>query len=267
MDKPAPSSPRQDGRLEGDLRPVTLERNCSVYAEGSCMASFGMTKVLCAASVEEKVPAFMRGKGSGWVRAEYSLLPRSTETRTPRDISKGRLNGRASEIQRLIGRSLRAAVDLSELGERTIWIDCDVIQADGGTRTAAITGGFVALADSLRYLRRSGAIRSVPLKSFVAAVSVGILDGRVISDLCYSEDKAADVDMNLVMDGNGDFVEVQGAGEKSLFSREELDSMLDLGKASIKKLIALQKETLAMTEEESEFIGTQGDCHRDRQQR
>lgn len=198
----------------------------------------------------------MRGSGCGWVTAEYSLLPRSTSTRVSRDISKGRLNGRTSEIQRLIGRSLRAAVDLEQLGERTLWIDCDVIQADGGTRTAAITGGFIALVDALRHLWRSGKINSIPLRSHVAAVSVGMVKGRLMSDLCYQEDSQADVDMNVVMDGNGNFIEIQGTGENGVFSRGQLGDMLDLAANSIEKLIALQEEVLDMDGEELEALAS-----------
>ncbi len=247
---------REDGRFGGDLRNVTFERNCNCYAEGSCLVSFGRTRVMCTASVEEKVPPFIRGTGGGWVSAEYSLLPRSTSSRVPRDVSRGRLNGRSSEIQRLIGRSLRAAVDLGQLGERTIWIDCDVLQADGGTRTAAITGGFVALVDAMRNLWRSGKIASIPLKSNVAAVSVGKLKGRLLTDLCYLEDSQADVDMNVVMDGNGRFIEVQGTGENGVFSRSELDEMLDLAALSIDRLVGLQEAALDMNGEELEALAS-----------
>lgn len=250
------SERREDGRSREDLREISFERGYTCYAEGSCLVSFGKTKVICTVSVEEKVPPFLRGKGSGWITAEYSLLPRSTSTRVQRDISKGRLNGRSSEIQRLIGRSLRAAVDLEQLGERTLWVDCDVIQADGGTRTAAITGGFVALVDALRYLWRSGKITSIPLRSHVAAVSVGTVKGTLLSDLCYQEDSRADVDMNVVMDGNGNFIEIQGTGENGVFSRRELDDMLDLAAGSIDKLIILQEEALNMDGEELEALAS-----------
>ncbi len=247
---------RDDGRTGSELRDISFQRGYTCYAEGSCLVSFGRTKVICTVSVEEKVPPFMRGSGSGWVTAEYSLLPRSTSTRVSRDISKGRLNGRTSEIQRLIGRSLRAAVDLEQLGERTLWVDCDVIQADGGTRTAAITGGFVALVDALRHLWRSGKISSIPLRAHVAAVSVGMVKGRLMSDLCYQEDSNADVDMNVVMDGNGNFIEVQGTGENGVFSRAQLDDMLDLAASSIDKLIVLQEEVLDMDGEELEALAS-----------
>lgn len=247
---------REDGRLGGDIRSVTFDRGCNCYAEGSCLVSFGRTRVLCTASVEEKVPPFIRGTGGGWVSAEYSLLPRSTLSRVPRDVQKGRPSGRSSEIQRLIGRSLRAAVDLNRLGERTVWIDCDVLQADGGTRTAAITGGFVALVDSLRYLWRSGRIPSIPLKSSVAAVSVGRLNGLLLADLCYQEDSKAEVDMNVVMDGNGNFIEVQGTGENGVFSRSDLGSMLDLAASSIDLLIVLQERALGINGDELDAIAS-----------
>lgn len=200
------------------LRPVTMERNWNVYAEGSCVISCGRTRVLCTATVEDKVPPFLRGQGKGWVTAEYSLLPRSTMTRVPRDSTKGRINGRSQEIQRLIGRSLRAAVDLDALGERCVTLDCDVIQADGGTRTASITGAYVALVDALRWLRGQGAFEKLPLKSPVAAVSVGKVRGQLLLDLCYEEDSTAEVDFNVVMNGQGDFIEVQGTGEGGVFS-------------------------------------------------
>ena len=231
------------------LRPVTMERNCNIYAEGSCLITCGKTKVICTASVEEKVPPFLRGSGKGWVTAEYSLLPRSTATRVPRDSSKGKVNGRSQEIQRLIGRSLRAAVDMAALGERCVTIDCDVIQADGGTRTASITGAYVALVDALRWLRDRGAFARRPLKSQVAAVSVGKVDGELLLDLCYVEDSSAEVDFNVVMNGRAEYVEVQGTGEGGVFSREEMNSMLDLSAAGIKQLMELQLQTLQWDEE------------------
>lgn len=247
---------RDDGRQGDSLRSLSFERNCNCYAEGSCLVSFGQTKVLCTASIEEKVPPFMRGKGRGWVTAEYSLLPRSTSTRVSRDISRGKLNGRTSEIQRLIGRSLRAAVDMEELGERTIWVDCDVLQADGGTRTAAISGGFVALVDALRTLWKSGKVSSIPLRSHVAAISVGKLNGKLLLDLCYSEDSKADVDFNVVMDGDGHFIEVQGTGEDGVFSRDELDGMLDLAHKGIDEITKLQSQALDLSHEEVEAIAS-----------
>ena len=231
------------------LRPVTMERNCNIYAEGSCLITCGKTKVICTASVEEKVPPFLRGSGKGWVTAEYSLLPRSTATRVPRDSSKGKVNGRSQEIQRLIGRSLRAAVDMAALGERCVTIDCDVIQADGGTRTASITGAYVALVDALRWLRDRGAFARLPLKSQVAAVSVGKVDGELLLDLCYVEDSSAEVDFNVAMNGRAEYVEVQGTGEGGVFSREEMNSMLDLSAAGIKQLMELQLQTLQWDEE------------------
>ncbi|WP_418845205.1 ribonuclease PH [Pyramidobacter piscolens] len=232
------------------LRPVTMERNWNVYAEGSCVISCGRTRVLCTATVEDKVPPFLRGQGNGWVTAEYSLLPRSTAVRVPRDSTKGRINGRSQEIQRLIGRSLRAAVDLDALGERCVTLDCDVIQADGGTRTASITGAYVALVDALRWLRGQGAFEKLPLKSPVAAVSVGKVRGRLLLDLCYEEDSTAEVDFNVVMNGQGDFIEVQGTGEGGVFSREEMAGMLNLASAGIHELMALQRHVLRWADEE-----------------
>jgi len=245
---------RSDGRGLKDLRPITIEREYIKYAEGSVRICFGDTKVICTASVEEKVPQFLRGTGQGWVTAEYSMLPRATATRSPRDISKGRLNGRSSEIQRLIGRSLRAGVDLAKLGERTIWIDCDVIQADGGTRTAAITGGFVALVDALRTLYKKEVIQCLPISSFVAAVSVGKVNGEIMTDLCYEEDSVAEVDCNVIMNDKGEFIEIQGTGEGGTFSREELLLLLDAAEEGIRKLFALQKESLSLTSEEVRLI-------------
>ena len=226
------------------LRPVTMERNCAIYAEGSCLISCGLTKVLCTASVEEKTPPFLRGTGKGWVTAEYSLLPRSTATRVPRDSVKGKINGRSQEIQRLIGRSLRAAVDLDMLGERQITLDCDVLQADGGTRTASITGAYVALVDALRWLRGQGVFDALPITSQIAAVSAGKVDGSLILDLCYEEDSSAEVDFNVVMNNKGEFVEVQGTGEGGVFSRDEMNGMLDLAATGIAGLMELQRKTL-----------------------
>jgi len=226
------------------LRPVTMKRNCSIYAEGSCLITCGNTKVFCTATVEEKVPPFLRGQGTGWVTAEYSLLPRSTAVRVQRDSAKGRSNGRGQEIQRLIGRSLRSAVDLEKLGERCIIIDCDVLQADGGTRTASITGAYVALVDALNFLQRQGAFETLPIRSQIAAVSVGKVHGELMLDLCYEEDSSAEVDFNVVMDAAGSFVEVQGTGEKGVFSREEMNKMLDLADAGIRQLMAMQNQAL-----------------------
>lgn len=251
---------RIDGRGFKDLRPITIERQYIKYAEGSVRISFGDTKVICTASVEDKVPQFLRGTGQGWVTAEYSMLPRATATRSPRDISKGRLNGRSSEIQRLIGRSLRAGVDLTQLGERTIWIDCDVIQADGGTRTAAITGGFVALVDALRTLHKNALLQGLPITSFVAAVSVGKVDGNIMTDLCYEEDSRAEVDCNVIMNDKGKFIEIQGTGEAGTFSRQELNLLLDVAEEAIRRLFAIQRECLELTEEEVRLIES---CSRD----
>ena len=236
---------------DNSLRPVTMKRNCIMHAEGSCLISCGNTKVLCTASVEDKVPPFLRGSGKGWVTAEYALLPRSTAVRVPRDAVKGRINGRSQEIQRLIGRSLRAAVDLEALGERCITLDCDVLQADGGTRTASITGAYVALVDALRWLRGTGAFEKLPLRSQVAAVSVGKVDGRLLLDLCYDEDSSAEVDFNVVMNGHGDFVEVQGTGEGGVFSRAEMNGMLDLAASGIVELMKAQRTTLDWHDKEA----------------
>ena len=234
---------RVDGRVADALRPVSMVRNYLKFAEGSVLIEFGDTRVLCSASVEEKVPPFLKGSGSGWVTAEYSLLPRSTGTRNAREAAKGKLTGRTHEIQRLIGRSLRSVVDLQALGEKTIWIDCDVIQADGGTRTASITGAFVALVDALTKMGFDES-RTFPVRDFLAAVSVGVLPEGPALDLCYLEDSSAIVDMNLVMTGAGDFVEVQGTGEKAPFSRKELDELLRLGEGGIKQLMQIQRDIL-----------------------
>lgn len=235
---------RPDGRNPEELRPVKIHRNYLKYAEGSVLIEMGDTKLICTASVEEKIPPFMKGEGKGWVTAEYGMLPRSTSVRTPRDITRGRLNGRSCEIQRLIGRSLRAVVDLDELGERTIWIDCDVIQADGGTRTAAITGSFVALVDALRSLKEQRIFEKLPLRDYVAAVSVGKVEGELRLDLCFEEDACAGVDMNVVMTGSGQFVEIQGTAEGTPFSQQELHLLLDLAAQGIGRLVALQRELL-----------------------
>lgn len=235
---------RPDGRRPDEMRPVTITRDFLRHAEGSVLIAVGDTKVVCSASVEDRVPPFLRDTGQGWVTAEYGMLPRATKTRSQRD-SGGRPNGRTFEIQRLVGRSLRGVTDLGALGPRTIWLDCDVIQADGGTRTAAITGAYVALADALQLLRSQGTISKLPLKDFVAAISVGIVDGQVRLDLCYGEDVGADVDMNVVMTGAGKFVEVQGTAEEQPFDRSQLDAMLQVASAGIRDLIALQRKLLA----------------------
>jgi ribonuclease PH len=236
---------RNDGRTPESLRPVRITRNYLKHAEGSVLVEFGDTKVICTASVEESVPPFLRGKGSGWITAEYSMLPRATHTRSSRESSRGKVGGRTHEIQRLIGRSLRAVADLTLLGERSILVDCDVIQADGGTRTASITGAYVAVADAVAGLLAKGLLAKTPLLASVAAVSVGIVGGEVLLDLNYPEDSAADVDMNFVMTSAGRFVEVQGTAEANPFSVEEMDAMRSLAMAGIGKLITLQQEALA----------------------
>ncbi len=235
---------RPDGRHADEMRPVTISRDFLRHAEGSVLITVGETKVICAASVEDRVPQFLRETGQGWVTAEYGMLPRSTKTRSPRETSGGRPSGRTFEIQRLVGRSLRGVTDLSALGERTIWMDCDVIQADGGTRTAAITGAFIALADALHTLRQNGKIATLPLKEFVAATSVGIVDGSVMLDLCYAEDSIADVDMNIVMTGSGKYIEVQGTAEDTPFDRTQLDAMLHMAGTGIRELIGIQQKLL-----------------------
>ena len=236
---------RPDGRQPNQMRPVTITRDFLRHAEGSVLIEVGETKVVCAASVEDRVPPFLRDTGQGWVTAEYGMLPRATKTRTTRDATSGRPNGRTFEIQRLVGRSLRGVTDLTVLGPRTIWIDCDVIQADGGTRTTAITGAYIALADALQYLRKNGLIPSLPLKDFVAATSVGVVDGQVVLDLCYAEDSVAEVDMNVVMTGAGKFVEVQGTAEDAPFDRSQLDAMIEVASTGIQELVALQRRLLA----------------------
>ena len=233
---------RIDGRSAGDLRPVRIKPGALAYAEGSALIETGDTHVLCAVSVEEGVPRFLRGRGQGWLTAEYAMLPRSTLTRTPRSASSG---GRAREIQRLIGRSLRAVVDLRALGERTLTVDCDVLQADGGTRTAAITGAYVAVRQALDVMSGRGELLGRPLRAAVAATSVGVIDGEVLLDLCYEEDSRAEVDVNIVMTDAGDFVEVQGTAEGAPFSRDALDAMLTLGKLGIDRLLAVQRRALS----------------------
>ena len=235
---------REDGRSNKSLRKIKISRNYLEYAEGSCLIQCGNTKVICTASIEEKVPHFLRGKGTGWVTAEYAMLPRSCKKRVPRESSRGKVGGRTHEIQRLIGRSLRAVVDLAVLGERTIWIDCDVIQADGGTRTAAITGSFIALVDALIKLKKEGLFDKIPITDYVAAVSIGILGGTSFLDLTYEEDSQAEVDMNVIMTGGGKFIELQGTAEGEPFSSAQMDELVDLAKKSIKKLIKIQKTCL-----------------------
>lgn len=237
---------RIDGRSNDSLRPVTITRNYIKYPEGSVLIEMGDTKVLCNATIEESVPPFKKGSGTGWVTAEYSMLPRATSTRNKRDINKLKMNQRSVEIQRLIGRALRAAIDLDSLGERSITIDCDVIQADGGTRTASITGGFVALYDACQKLVDNGLLNKTPIKKFVSAISVGIVNGEPILDLCYVEDSGADVDMNIIMTDEGKFVEVQGTGEEGTFSFDELNDLIKLGQKGNAELIKLQKKSLGL---------------------
>ncbi|MDO4784287.1 MAG: ribonuclease PH [Propionibacteriaceae bacterium] len=236
---------RADGRGLDELRPVTITRNWLDHAEGSVLVSFGKTRVLVAASVTEGVPRWRKGSGLGWVTAEYAMLPRSTHDRSDRESVRGRIGGRTHEISRLIGRSLRAVVDYAALGENTIVIDCDVLQADGGTRTAAITGAYVALADAVSWLRRRGALAGEPLRDSVAAVSVGIVDGQCMLDLPYEEDSRAEVDLNVVMTGGGRFIEVQGTAEKEPFDRDAFNRLLDLGEAGCARLGQLQRDALA----------------------
>ncbi len=238
------SRARPSGRAADELRAVRLTRGATKHAEGSALVEFGDTHVLCTASIEDFVPAFLRGKGKGWVTAEYGMLPRSTHTRSAREAARGKQSGRTQEIQRLIGRSLRAVVDLQALGERSITIDCDVLQADGGTRTAAITGGYVALAEACERLVRRGTLASSPIHGQVAAVSVGIFDGVPVLDLDYAEDSEAETDMNVVMNNGGGFVEVQGTAEGHAFRRHELDALLDLAATGLGKLFALQARAL-----------------------
>jgi ribonuclease PH len=236
---------RTGGRAADALRPVRLQRGFTCHAEGSVLVVFGNTQVLCTASVEEKVPPHKRGSGEGWVTAEYGMLPRSTHTRSDREAARGKQSGRTQEIQRLIGRSMRSVFDLRLLGERTIALDCDVLQADGGTRTAAITGAFVAAHDAVSWLLAQGKISQSPIRDFVAAVSVGIVEGTPLLDLEYTEDSGCDTDMNVVMTGSGGFVELQGTAEGVTFNRNELDSLLALADQGINELVALQRTTLA----------------------
>ena len=235
---------KRTDRVNDALRTVRFQRRYTVHAEGSVLVEFGNTRVLCTASVEEKVPAFLKGKGSGWVTAEYGMLPRATHTRGAREAAIGKQSGRTQEIQRLIGRSLRAVTDLAALGERQIAIDCDVLQADGGTRCASITGAMVALADALAWLRAKQLLSTDPLRDFVAAVSVGIVGGEPVLDLDYSEDSGCDTDMNVVMTGAGHFVEVQGTAEGHPFTRAEMSKLLDLASAGIAELVRLQRSAL-----------------------
>lgn len=237
---------RQNGRGAHELRPIHIHRNYTRHAEGAVLIECGETRIICTASVEERVPAFLKGKGQGWLTAEYGMLPRSTGTRMDREAARGKQSGRTQEIQRLIGRSLRAVTDLPLLGERTVHIDCDVIQADGGTRTASITGAFVALHDAANHLLRNGVISQWPILDFVAAVSVGIYQGEAILDLDYAEDSGCETDMNVVMNGQGEFAELQGTAEGAAFTRSELDAMVDLATDGIGQLVAIQKSILGL---------------------
>jgi ribonuclease PH len=241
---------RVDGRNQSDLRPVKITRNYIKHAEGSVLIEMGDTKVICTATVDEKVPPFKKNTGEGWVTAEYSMLPRSTATRNQRDISRLKLNGRSQEIQRLIGRALRSVVNLNLLGEREIIIDCDVIQADGGTRTASITGGFVALVDACKKLVDDGVIEKIPVTDFLAAVSVGIVDDVEMLDLCYVEDSNAATDMNVVMTSKGEFIEIQATGEQLPFRKEQFDTLLSLAEKGISRLIEIQKDALGQVSNE-----------------
>lgn len=235
---------RSGGRAAGQLRPVRITRGYTIHAEGSVLIEFGQTRVLCTASVEERVPPHKKGSGEGWVTAEYGMLPRATHTRNDREAARGKQTGRTQEIQRLIGRSLRAVFDLKKLGERTITLDCDVLQADGGTRTAAITGAFVAAQDAVKQLLVAGKLTTSPITGHVAAISVGIVQGTPLLDLEYAEDSACDTDMNVVMTGAGHYIEVQGTAEGAAFSRQEMDSLLALAERGVKELVRLQDEAL-----------------------
>jgi ribonuclease PH len=232
---------RSDGRASAELRPTRITPGFLLHAEGSVLIEVGRTHVVCAASVEDRVPPFLRNSGKGWVTAEYGMLPRATSTRTQREATAGKVGGRTQEIQRLIGRSLRSVMRLPELGERTIWIDCDVIQADGGTRTASITGGFVALVLALQRMREAGQIKTMPVQDYVAATSVGVVGGLPMLDLAYDEDSRADVDMNIIKTGDGRFIEIQGTAEGPPFERQALDDLMALGDKGIRELVAMQK--------------------------
>lgn len=244
---------RVDGRKNDALRNIKITRNYTKYAEGSVLIEFGDTKVLCTASIEDKVPPFLKGTGEGWITCEYNMLPRSTQVRKPRDISKLKIDGRTMEIQRLIGRSLRSVVNMKALGERTIWIDCDVIQADGGTRTTSINGAFIALIDAINKIHKATPFQSYPIRNFVTAISVGIVGDSKLLDLCYEEDSKAVVDMNVVMTDEGQLIEVQGTGEERPFSRTDLDELLNLAEKGSKQIIQAQKNSLKM---DSLYIGT-----------
>ena len=244
---------RIDKRRNDHVRNTKITRNYIKHAEGSVLIEVGDTKVICTASIEDKVPPFKKGSGEGWISAEYNMIPRSTQTRKPRDISRLKQDGRTMEIQRLIGRALRAVVDLKALGEKTIWIDCDVIQADGGTRTTSITGAFVALVDAINKLHKQKPFTVYPIRQFVCATSVGIVNGDKVLDLCYEEDSKAHVDMNIIGTDDGELVEIQGTGEEAPFSRKDLNELLDLGEKGIKQMIQIQKDALKM---DALWIGT-----------
>ena len=246
---------RVDGRKKDQLRRIKMTRNYTKYAEGSVYIEVGDTKVLCNVSVEEKAPPFLKGTGQGWITAEYNMLPRATGTRKVRDIARLKVDGRSMEIQWLIGRALRSVVDLKALGERTLWVDCDVIQADGGTRTSAISGAFVAMVDAVNKLHKMRPFKVYPIRSFVAATSVGVVNEEKFLDLCYEEDSNAKVDMNIIMTNEGGVVEIQGTGEESPFNRNELNELLDLGEKGIKQMIQAQKDVLKM---DALWIGTGG---------
>lgn len=235
---------RPSGRRNNELRRIKITKDYIKYAEGSCLVEFGNTKVITTASVEETVPPFLKGKGTGWVTAEYSMIPRSCKSRVPRESTKGKLGGRTHEIQRLIGRSMRSVVDMKKLGERTVWMDCDVIQADGGTRCASITGSFISLVLALSKLKKDGIISEIPVSDYVAAVSVGMVGGKPALDLDYDEDSGAEVDMNIIMTGAGKFIEVQGTAEREPFTRHDMEELLSLAKDGIDKIIAAQKKAL-----------------------
>lgn len=235
---------RIDGRKNNEIRDVKIQRNFLENAEGSVLISMGNTRVICTASIEERVPPFLKDQKRGWITAEYSMLPRATPTRSMRESFTGRISGRTHEIQRLIGRALRSVVNLTGFGERTIWIDCDVLRADGGTRTAAITGAFICMSDALEYAFRNGLIENIPITDYLAAISVGIVNNEPMIDLCYAEDSSAEVDMNVVMTGSGQFVEIQGTAEGSPFSRESLESLIKLAEEGINTLINIQKKLL-----------------------
>lgn len=244
---------RIDGRKNDQVRHTKVTRNYIKHAEGSVLIEVGDTKVICTASIEDKVPPFLKGSGEGWITAEYNMLPRSTATRKVRDIARLKLDGRTMEIQRLIGRALRSVVDLKALGEKTIWIDCDVIQADGGTRTTSITGAFIALVDAVNKIHKQKSFKVYPIRKFVCATSVGIVGEEKLLDLCYEEDSNAKVDMNIIGTDDGEFVEIQGTGEEAPFTRSELNEILNLGEKGIKQMIQLQKDCLKM---DALWIGT-----------